>query len=370
MGNNIYCYKCKKIIIGQSEILFGRYWHPACMICMICKKEVTPQKAEMRDDFLIHSHCIPNKRSATSPAPAWLIAPPISISAKNNSLKPTNNNYKPGLDYFECYHCKKTIGLNSFVNRGNIVYHANCFKIDNDLICDICHLPIRGAYYFGNCGEIYCAYHIENLDRCTACHRPICNELTGGGTRYPDGRLVCNICRKTAIDKADQVQTSMKMVRDVLGKNGLLIDETLFPVKLIDREEMRAIPRNACPTALGLFSAYAPVNNHRRIESIFILWGRPANLFESTLAHELGHAWFYLNHVDNLSTQLEEGLCNVLHYLILINKPKIENLPNMQSMFTNPDPIYGEGFRLAEKCLNRFSVGGLMRYVAKHHALP
>jgi hypothetical protein len=160
----------------------------------------------------------------------------------------------------------------------------------------------------------------------------------------------------------------MHRVRDILGKNGLLVDEEMFPVRLVDKVRMQKLHNNGDNT-VGLFE-WRKVNGRRQVIAVDILWGMPRHKFEGTLAHELGHAWLFLNHVDRLDDKLTEGLCNLLAYAIHREAFAPESLFELQRLFRNPDPAYGTEFRRAEKLLVKFSVGALMRYVAKYQALP
>jgi hypothetical protein len=368
------CFKCKRPIQEQALIALGRFWHQACFTCAKCSQALDVKAAVMQGDFLFHTKCSPvatssggAARSRAVQAPAWMktaVAPQAAL--------PAAHSYRPTLDRFLCAACGQPVGLKFFVCRGSHYYHTACYIAQNTPVCDICHQPISGQMMIDSWGSIFCAYHEAALkDTCAECGRFICRELTGGGVRYQDGRLVCNLCRRTAVDTAEQVEASMKRVRDILGKNGLLIDERLFPVILLDRQQMTQRAQNISGVA-GLFCPAPQVNGRRAIEAVCGLWGQPAYSFESTLAHELGHAWFYLNHVDHLDHKVQEGLCNVLKYLSLSETQSPETLHSTQSLFRNPDPVYGEGFRVAEGRLRwyRYSVGTLMRYVAQHRDLP
>ncbi len=66
--------------------------------------------------------------------------------------------------------------------------------------CAACGQPLEGWYTRDMWGNATCSRHEAEFPRCSACTRLICPRLTGGGVTYADGRQVCMLCRRTAID--------------------------------------------------------------------------------------------------------------------------------------------------------------------------
>lgn len=369
------CYKCKKPICSNEIVALGRFWHAHCFICTRCRRALDEKDATLQDDSLFHVACKPLliaevPRPTNARLPDWMLQ--AGTSPTSDSLHyPSVRNYRNPLEKFLCGICHKPIGQSPFVHHKRSMFHADCFATAFDPECAICSNPINGSYYIDSWGNVYCAYHYAVLADCDECGRKVCQELTGGGVTYPDGRLVCNLCRRKAVDTADQVRSSMKRVHDILGKNGLLIDESMFPIQLVDRAEMDLRAKKlAGANVTGLFQPIIKRDGSRGVKAIYILWGKPAYSFEGTLAHELGHAWFYLNHIDGLNRTVEEGLCNVLKYVVCCEQDILETTHTVRRLFLNPDPVYGEGFRQAQKCLATQSVGALMRFVAMKKTLP
>jgi hypothetical protein len=59
------------------------------------------------------------------------------------------------------------------------------------------------------------------------------------------------------------------------------------------------------------------VPGKRKELRIFLLSGMDAATFGSVLVHEVMHAWFSLNRVEQLPVKLEEGMCELMSYLWL-----------------------------------------------------
>ena len=89
---------------------------------------------------------------------------------------------------------------------------------------------------------------------------------------------------------------------------------------------------------------------HQKLESffheyqIYILDRLPTIEFEAVLAHEYLHVWLYNNNI-NLPPAQREGFCNLASaYLYEQNGSKLSQI-HLNSMNTNSDPNYGEGYR-------------------------
>lgn len=310
-----------------------------------------------------------SKRKVSAPIPAWLRQREIEhINLLDEYLKP-----------FACTICQSYLAPTEFyLFKSGQYYHSKCYNQYHLLTCDICHNPIIGQYTIDLWGNCYHASHLqtfqpEERSHCDTCGRLFCQPITQSRITYGDGRQVCNICHETAVTTDALAKQALNRVRDILGRNGLLIDETLFPIELVNYQTLNNKnpdgQKRSC--VLGQFHSMKYSNGQRKVQAIKILWGMPNYKFMGTLAHELGHAWFFLNRVDNLGKQLEEGLCNLLHFLIIQGSPsKQEHFHEAQNLFRNPDQAYGEGFREAAVLLDRRSFGSIMRYVAQNKVLP
>jgi len=108
----------------------------------------------------------------------------------------------------------------------------------------------------------------------------------------------------------------------------------------------------------------------RTIEAVLVLGGLPPVYLENVLAHELGHVWLFIERIDDLPEDLEEGLCNLFAYLLHQEQTSPEARHCMQLLDENPDPIYGDGFRRARAIYEQRGLPALLRGVARYRRWP
>jgi len=87
-----------------------------------------------------------------------------------------------------------------------------------------------------------------------------------------------------------------------------------------------------------------------RIDGIEIVRGLPPLRFQGVVAHELGHVWLAV-HCIALPPAMEEGFCELIAYRYYIDLQTEEARRYAQDIETNPDPLYGGGFRSVRQVL-------------------
>ena len=78
--------------------------------------------------------------------------------------------------------------------------------------------------------------------------------------------------------------------------------------------------------------------------AIYVLTGMPLILTESTIAHELMHAWLNENTKDNHPDWVREGSCNYISYLYLKSLNLSETSDFITMLEKDASPVYGKGF--------------------------
>ena len=122
------------------------------------------------------------------------------------------------------------------------------------------------------------------------------------------------------------------------------------------------------PIGLAKMTAQGSV---RKMDSITIVYGLPKFHFCGIYAHEMGHAWMWLNNYpDDISPQVKEGLCNLFEYLWLKQQHTPESKYLQYMMLQNQDRIYGNGFRLAQVKFKKYRLLQLLDYVKSHRSFP
>ena len=238
-------------------------------------------------------------------------------------------------------------------------------------LCSVCGTPLIGIAHEDAWGNHYCAHHSTELPRCSCCQRLICNRLTSGGVAYRDGRLVCNLCRKTAVDTKEQAKPYVDAVAAWLFKKGLAFQNLFLHFKLVYRDELvQALNLSAGEPQGVIYRSTSGRPLVRKVDGVAILKGLTVQVMSGAVAHELGHAWLFLEGIDGLPLPIEEGFCNTLSYLYHSEFTSDESRFCMKVIARNPDNIYGDGFRTVYPSLQKHGLGTLLTHLKKHHTLP
>ena len=222
-------------------------------------------------------------------------------------------------------------------------------------------------------------YHLQhqNVARCYYCARGISQFNTGGGVRYPGGREVCNICQQTAVTDAATAEAAMDRVRGRMAAWGLGFEYGEIPVRLVDQGTLnRLYGRSSMHDGRinGLTTKRWTKDDAGKVlsreVSISMLHGLPLEVFEKTMAHELMHAWMFLDKQPEHQPQLEEGVCNLAAYYVL--QESATDLAGFmrEAMWKSKDPVYGQGLRRAIAYVQRHEFVGLVKMLRANKDFP
>ncbi|WOL06953.1 hypothetical protein Cni_G15688 [Canna indica] len=254
---------------------------------------------------------------------------------------------------FRCRACGHLIRETEFSLSGIDPYHKTCYKELHHPKCDVCHefIPTNRAgliEYRAHpfWGQKYCPSHEhDRTPRCCSCER-----MESRSTRYislGEGRSLCLECLDSAIMDTGDCQPLYHSIRDYYEGMNMRIDQQI-PMLLVERQALNeAIEgekegHHHMPETRGLcLSEEQTVSSiHQRpkiggnrvtkmrtcpqklirkceVTAILVLYGLPRLLTGSILAHELMHGWLRLKGYQNLSPEVEEGICQVLSYMWL-----------------------------------------------------
>ncbi len=254
---------------------------------------------------------------------------------------------------FRCQHCGQLITEQGFTIQGGKSYHANCHKLAFGIKCAVCEKFIEGAYIKDFWGNTYCAHHRDDPNYiCYACNRPINRTLAQGYVRYPDGRVMCDVCRATAVDDNQRAAQVLAEVQKRMRRYDLDTDTVTIPLQMISVTTMNQQGITVSAARLqGLTQTRTVTRNgsmQRQVKAVTVLRGLPQEQFAGVLAHELGHVWLFVQEIDKLPRDLEEGLCNLFAYLLHQEKTTPDARYCIHLLENNPDSVYGDGFRRAK----------------------
>lgn len=187
-----------------------------------------------------------------------------------------------------------------------------------------------------------------------------CNQF--GGCKKFEGLDVCRDCRLHIIDTEEEVAVLktevLSLITQHIGPNNL----DMIPVLLKKDADFGVVP--------SLLGAAA---SREDLTLLFLESGIPDSFALGVLCHEFGHAMLFRDHqtLEMRETGgrheliIEEGFCEVLAALAL--QTRKDPVARWQSflMPANPDPIYGDGFRLMWKATQELeSVAALLELVS------
>lgn len=244
--------------------------------------------------------------------------------------------------------------------------------VASHLFCPICRTSLSGFLEEDAWGNRYCQRHAKEFPRCTCCQRLICDQLTNGGVAYKDKRLVCNLCRRTAIDTKLQAKPYIDAVAAWLFQQGFTFQNLALKIELVYTYEMPPTAYGGIgePQGVILKSTQHGRSYVRKVNGVAILKGLSRQVMQGVAAHELGHAWLFLHGIDGLSLQMEEGFCNLLSHLYHGKFDTDEARFCKRVIEENPDTIYGDGFRAVQASVQVHGLSYVVGYLQNRRMLP
>ena len=361
----IKCARCKRPISGEYVQALGRAWHQNCFRCTVCGKAFVGQQFAAHDGKPYHDHCYVEAFAPRCAACNRPISGPY-VTALGKKWHP---------EHFVCTACKKPFGKHGFVKHRGRPYHERCYLERFAPRCDVCGESIRGPYVTTTTGETFCEHHKGEIPECSSCGRLASDRLTGGHVHYEDGRVICNLCRPTAVEREGEGEQLLSNVRHTLDKEGLTLGKAKIPLRLVDQNELnRRVKRRRTKTPAGMARTQLTMQGdevvERKLIEILALRGLPRDHLAAVLAHEIGHAWLFLNAYPKLAPKVEEGICELFSYLWLNRQPGEGAARRIRLLEKNRDRVYGTGFRTVRRALRKRSLKRLLSYVKRYGRLP
>lgn len=246
-------------------------------------------------------------------------------------------------------------------------------------ICAACGHEIGPGRYLQDKTWNEC-YHVEhaNIPRCIYCGRGISEYNTRGGVHYPDGRNVCNLCQATAVVDNLVAASVEAKVRAQMNAWGMGFDYGAIPVRLVDQDTLERLFNHGRESSEGKLNGLTTKRWTKdgrgkvvsREVTIDILYGLPMEVYEKTIAHELMHAWMFLDHQPEHSPALEEGTCNLVSYYWLQQDHGPLAGVLRDGMYKNTNPVYGAGLRRAITYVQGHQFTGMVKMLRSSRDFP
>ncbi|UCD94806.1 MAG: protein DA1 [Candidatus Zixiibacteriota bacterium] len=332
----ITCDYCKEEIKGHYLEANGKHYHVAHYLCDECGELLANEKVYLKGGKKYCEKCY-NK----------LFAP-------------------------KCAYCGRIIEDRSVLYKG-MSYHRDCFENHVALKCTLCGEIITGEYLQDFWGNAYHSSHKGEFPQCESCGRFISEEITGGGSRYPDGRHICNLCKSKALTDLDRAGEVFDKVKLQLAGENIRIEDDDIKLHLVDKNQLKEMSGEDSDSQKGYTRyKYTKIGNHQAAKhfDIYVLDAMPEMNFISIAAHELMHVWQHENSPAKNDPAFCEGSCNYASFLVLkhysgeIAEYLIDNLNR------DDDKIYGDGFRRVKKLAEDHGLDYWLRHLKSHKNFP
>ncbi len=345
----VKCHRCAKPITGKYVNVEGYVFHPGCFVCGKCKKPISGSYQRIGRKFY-HPVCYKEK--------AGLVCRKCGKVLGDSWVEHKGGKYHSKCLQLRCDICGEAIaGEYTYDKKGN--YHKNCFLNHKSPRCDVCEAPIVGRYMTDSWGN---KAHLEHNGKktvlCDYCARVISFPTSNGGYNYSDGRVVCGICKLTAVEDERRVRLSLSRVLKLLaaapaGLDGIPGD---IPIQLVDRHTLERLGGSTLrENGQGLALSNITLRDKKRVKveyRIYILSGIPQLNFDAVLAHELLHVWLIERDIK-LSQKETEGFCNLGSALVYNADDSKFARVLLERMENSPDRMYGRGYRKMSDRLRR-----------------
>jgi hypothetical protein len=226
------------------------------------------------------------------------------------------------------------------------------------LNCAICSKPILGKYLVDSNGRSCHESHNGRTSITCKC----CYSLSDPNEciKYSDGRRICKLCHLSAVNDPINGRISKQRVFTLFERANLVLPRERIQLSIIDLNFFRQNQGSYSDNLVGLTRintrySWGTWRQPKKHYEVYILSGLSHPIFLGVLAHELMHV--YLSENDfNLSLMEEEGLCELINYFMLqcYSNSKLAK-SHLDRMLNNPDPIYGDGFRMTMQRLENYS---------------
>lgn len=273
----------------------------------------------------------------------------------------------------KCAYCGEKM-RGRYISSEGKDYHVRCYEEHIALRCALCGEIIKNEYYEDFWGNTVHARHKGDNPQCEYCRRFISEKISGGGVKYDDGRIICGLCREHSVDDVTYAEAVKSNLRKALKGQGIDIGKVEVPLFLVNRNTMAELSAGSHADPLGFTSfeqtTFGDGVVADRSFRIYMLSGLPRFEFISALAHELMHVWMFTNAPTDIDPVLREGSCNYAAYLIISDYPDKEAGYVVENMTSDPNPIYGEGFRQVKKYADRHGVYQWLEYLKDNKYPP
>uniref|UniRef100_A0A7S3A282 Protein DA1-like domain-containing protein n=2 Tax=Rhodosorus marinus TaxID=101924 RepID=A0A7S3A282_9RHOD len=212
-------------------------------------------------------------------------------------------------------------------------------------------------------GNRLCSSHMDVVP-CSSCGRPARTH----DSREPESITLCPVCQKNSVETGQALKACVRKVCRGMNHLGFPLGARKIKASLTDEEGIR---RHMVALSDKLPSALV-VGKGSSSQEVLVRAGLSDEHTMALLSHELFHVWLIRNGIQVDEPVLLEGLCEYMQWLWLRRRHHKEDARyRCKLLETNPDEIYGGGFRNCRSAVQLTgSFGSLIEHVRTKKSFP
>lgn len=271
----------------------------------------------------------------------------------------------------KCAVCKKPIKGDYFTKDGKSYCSQECLSTTFPR-CTICGKPsANGSFFNGDKRNFVCA-ECAKLPRCSSCLNPCKDPKI-----LDDSRPLCQQCAKTAVYDQAEADKIFQKVRNILKKKLEIYTDTDLQFSLGDDKALKSCTNSYHTTGQeqGVFVFQSCIEQtvtpegkvvktvvKEQSSSIIALYGLARDKMGEVIAHEIAHDWMQVNYPKITDLKTKEGWAEFVasRFNDVIGKSDA----NARMEF-NPNPIYGDGYRLFRDLYKKGGTRAIILYLDK-----
>lgn len=271
---------------------------------------------------------------------------------------------------FTCAACGQPI-RDQYATHAGRALHPACYAAHHAPRCGYCGEPLTGRYLVDSWGTPFHAEHKQAFAACTYCGRLEPHIALTRKTRAQTIR--CAACALSAVETEADAAPLVEAVIAHLAADGVRLRDRLWRLRLLPEAAFVQLDDHR-PGRMGVTHSTATVQGRKThsvtIDYVAIVAGLPRVLCEAVLAHEVGHVWLIQHGVRGLARRDEEGFCELLAHRRLTAIGGVEADVYARAIASNPDPVYGDGYRALAALNARHGFAALVETLRGKRRLP
>jgi len=348
------CSRCGKPLNGKRRRSIGiQNFHLPCFRCAGCGKSLREQRAHIRDQLL---WCEKDYGRRFSEICCFCHQPVtgelVTAGGKSYHRK-----------HLKCNACGKLVESSHAEVNGQVYCKDEKCYGKARILCEVCGKVLPSKHRMTPRGNRLCSSHVDVVP-CSSCGKPAWTQKSW----KPESITLCPVCQETSVETGQALKVCVRKVCRGMERLGFPVGARTVKASLSAEEGIR---RHMVTLTDKLPSALV-VGKSDGSQEILVLAGLSDEHTMALLSHELFHIWLIRKRIQVEEPVLLEGLCEYMQWLWLRRRHHKEDARyRCKLLETNPDEIYGGGFRNCRSAVQLTgSFGCLIEYVRTNKSFP